>query len=332
MHPILEKKRNHLKELREKERGKWENPDDIIPEVKEEASMPIRRRDDYDDLSDEELEALMAENELIDVPDNINNEEAPKKKVVKKVVKKAPEKAEPKKEEKPQATKGLEDLPDNFEDLSDEELDALLGLNAGGDFNAADLAGIDDVEDSNTKTIAKTSKEDFEAKKAKDTEAIEEEKPKKKAKAKEEPKDDFDSFMDSIPEKEESDEPKPEISVDALNEAIDDNQDTLKQDKQEEINNIVEDIPNEVEVYPEEASEDDEFSEFLDSVPTKEEEALKEVKEDPKPKVEAKNTDRDEFADIVHSKPKNDEEDDTDFENMSDEELEALMAQNDLDF
>ena len=63
MHPLLEKKRTHLRELREKERGKWDNPDDQIIEVSE-ASMPVRRRDDYDDLTDEELEALMAENEI----------------------------------------------------------------------------------------------------------------------------------------------------------------------------------------------------------------------------------------------------------------------------
>jgi hypothetical protein len=56
MQPILDKKRIHLKELREKERGAFENPEDKIQITKpEDMAMPIRRRDDYDDLSDEEL-------------------------------------------------------------------------------------------------------------------------------------------------------------------------------------------------------------------------------------------------------------------------------------
>ena len=341
MHPILEKKRIHLKELREKERGKWDNPDDIVPEIKEEASMPIRRRDDYDDLSDEELEALMAENEMLDVPGDLSSddvEEKPKKKVVKKVVKKAPE--EPKPEEKKKAKKAIEEISDeNLDELSDEELDALLGINSGlTDFNAADVAGDDDLDDRKP-VLTKNAKG---------------EKPKKE----EEPVDDFDSFLESIPEKEESDEPAPIVSLDELDQAIEDNKDTLsKDDENKELNDIVNDIPPEYEAFPEEedeASSDesssdsndsdstpDDFDSFLDSIPEKEEvseheepkeEAPKEVEatpEAPKPKEEAKP--KDDFADIVNDK-KNDGpiDDEDDFDNMSDEELEALMAQNDM--
>jgi hypothetical protein len=341
MHPILEKKRNHLKELREKERGKWDNPDDIVPEIKEEASMPIRRRDDYDDLSDEELEALMAENEMLDVPGDLSSddvEEKPKKKVVKKVVKKAPE--EPKPEEKKKTKKAIEEISDeNLDELSDEELDALLGLNSGlTDFNAADVAGDDDLDDRKP-VLTKNAKG---------------EKPKKE----EEPVDDFDSFLESIPEKEESDEPAPEVSLDELDQAIEDNKDTLsKDDENKELNDIVNDIPPEYEAFPEEeveASSDesssdsndsdstpDDFDSFLDSIPEKEEvsepeepkeEAAPKVEatpEAPKPKEEAKP--KDDFADIVNDK-KNDGpiDDEDDFDNMSDEELEALMAQNDM--
>ena len=350
MHPILEKKRNHLKELREKERGKWDNPDDIVPEIKEEASMPIRRRDDYDDLSDEELEALMAENEMLDVPGDLSSddvEEKPKKKVVKKVVKKAPE--EPKPEEKKKTKKAIEEISDeNLDELSDEELDALLGLNSGlTDFNAADVAGDDDLDDRKP-VLTKNAKG---------------EKPKKE----EEPVDDFDSFLESIPEKEESDEPAPEVSLDELDQAIEDNKDTLsKDDENKELNDIVNDIPPEYEAFPEEEAEassdesssdsndsdstPDDFDSFLDSIPEKEEvsepeepkeetapevEATPEApvedapKEAPKPKEEAKP--KDDFADIVNDK-KNDGpiDDEDDFDNMSDEELEALMAQNDM--
>ena len=348
MHPILEKKRIHLKELREKERGKWDNPDDIVPEIKEEASMPIRRRDDYDDLSDEELEALMAENEMLDVPGDLSSddvEEKPKKKVVKKVIKKAPE--EPKPEEKKKAKKAIEEISDeNLDELSDEELDALLGINSGlTDFNAADVAGDDDLDDRKP-VLTKNAKG---------------EKPKKE----EEPVDDFDSFLESIPEKEESDEPAPEVSLDELDQAIEDNKDTLsKDDENKELNDIVNDIPPEYEAFPEEdakeeeASSDstdsdstpDDFDSFLESIPEKEEESEPEEpkeetapeveatpeapvedapKEAPKPKEEAKP--KDDFADIVNDK-KNDGpiDDEDDFDNMSDEELEALMAQNDM--
>jgi hypothetical protein len=340
MHPILEKKRIHLKELREKERGKWDNPDDIVPEIKEEASMPIRRRDDYDDLSDEELEALMAENEMLDVPGDLSSddaEEKPKKKVVKKVIKKAPE--EPKPEEKKKAKKAIEEISDeNLDELSDEELDALLGINSGlTDFNAADVAGDDDLDDRKP-VLTKNAKAP--------------------AKKKEEPVDDFDSFLESIPEKEESDEPAPEVSLDELDQAIEDNKDTLSKDNEnKELNDIVNDIPQEYEAFPEEEAEassdessdgstdsdstPDDFDSFLDSIPEKEEvsepeepkeEAQPEVEatpEAPKPKEEAKP--KDDFADIVNDK-KNDGpiDDEDDFDNMSDEELEALMAQNDM--
>jgi hypothetical protein len=41
MHPLLEKKHNHLKDLREKKKGKWDNPDDVIPEIPAEAAMLV---------------------------------------------------------------------------------------------------------------------------------------------------------------------------------------------------------------------------------------------------------------------------------------------------
>ena len=343
MQPLLEAKRKHLLEAREKERGKWDNPDDVIPEITPEASMPIRRRDDYDDLSDEELEALMAENEMLDVPGNLGSndvEEKPKKKVVKKVVKKAEEPKPEAKVEPKKTKKAIEEISEeNLDELSDEELDALLGINSGlTDFNAADVAG-DDEDDASKPVLTKKAKGEVS----------------KKPKKEEKPVDEFDSFLESIPEKEESDEPEPEISLDALDSAIDDNKDTLdKKDSNESINDIVSDIPNEYEVYPEEEekpeeAKDSEFDSFLDSIPEKEEEKaeaeevvldepieepiVEETKEAPKeeaPKAEAKANDRDEFADIINDKKNDGPVDDEDFDNMSDEELEALMAQNDM--
>ena len=344
MQPILDRKRIHLKELREKERGAFENPDDKIEAIKpEDISMPIRRRDDYDDLSDEELESLMAENDLLDIPEDIPEYKEPiKKKVVKKVVKQAP-----KEEEKPKEKKKLEDISeDNFDQLSDEDLDALLGINSGvTDFNAADVAGIDEEEEK--PTISKNS-----GKKKSD--------------------DEFDDFLDSIPEKEpEPEKEEPQISTEELDSALEDNKEKPLDNKDSEIKDIVENIPDEVdEPVIEDKKEDtkDEFDDFLDSIPEKDpsdipeelpEEMVKEFEEEPveetkvvedtpteevkaeefktepkeeSPKVEAKSKD-DEFRDIINSKPKKDEdESDDDFDNMSDEELEALMAQNDMDF
>ena len=320
MQPILDKKRVHLKELREKERGAFENPEDKIQVTKpEEMAMPIRRRDDYDDLSDEELEALMAENDLIDIPEEPVVKEPIKKKVVKKVVKKV-EAEEP----KPQK-KSLTDISDeNLDELSDEELDALLGINSGiTDFNAADVAGDDEKDDKPTISKGKAKK-----------------------------KDEFDDFLDTIPEKDESEvKEAPEIATDALNDALaDDEKEKPLDNKSEEIDNIVSNIPDEIdepkvddtptqetpveepepEVIPEpEPVEEtpteeakDEIDDALDSIPEKKEEEPKKTKDE-------------EFSDIINSKPKKGEEEETsddDFDNMSDEELEALMAQNDLDF
>jgi hypothetical protein len=170
----------------------------------------------------------MAENEMLDVPGNLSMDEEvekPKKNVVKKVVKKAPE-PEAKPEEKKKAKKAMEEISDeNLDDLSDEELDALLGLHSGfTDFNAADVAGDDDLD--SDKPVLTT--------KAKGAPS------KKKEVPKEERKVDFDSFLDSIPKKEESDEPEPGLSTDALEEALEDNKDTLDiKDEDSSIDDIV---------------------------------------------------------------------------------------------
>ena len=323
MHPLLEKKRTHLRELREKERGKWDNPDDQIIEVSE-ASMPVRRRDDYDDLTDEELEALMAENEMLDVPGDLSSdsieEPKPKKKVVKKVVKREEPKPEAKVEEKKTTKQAIEEMSEeNLDELSDEELDALLGINSGfTDFNAADVAGDDDL-DSDKPVLTKRAKGSSP-------------KPKKKV---EEPKDDFDAFLESIPEKEDTKEDDVEVSMDEVDDAISDNKETsAKPEENEELKEIVNDIPNEYEVYPEEEENSEDYKEDLEPEAIEEPASLEpsvdeEVKEEPKAKP---NDDRDSFADIINDKkndgPVGDDEDD--FDNMSDEELEELMAQNDM--
>ena len=298
MQPILEKKKEHLKALREKERGAFENPDDNIPEVKpEDMSMPIRRRDDYDDLTDEELEDLMAENDLLDVAPETVVKTPVKKKVVKKVVKSVAS------EEPKSAKKTLRDISDeNLDDLTDEELDALLGINSGADFNAADVAGDDDVEEQPKISRKKTTK--------------------KKA---EEPSDDIDELLDSIPEKKTVTKKSKKAAKAPVDEAIEEN--TESNDNSQEIDDLVSNIPDEVDLPKEEENnqENDEFDDFLNSIPEKED-------NEPKSEEEPVKSNDDEFRDIVNTKPKKGEDSDDDLEDMSDEELEALMKKNDLNF
>ena len=156
--PLAEKKRKHLMMLKLQEDKAKENAPLDSEDAKEEM-IPIRRRDEYDDLSDEELAKLMAENELLaeekdedleEVQPEKPQEEKPK--MVKKKKKKPaeapkePEKAKddtpkPKEEEKPKPAPKKKNTG-NIEDMTDEELEALIsGMN---DFTGADLRPDDD--------------------------------------------------------------------------------------------------------------------------------------------------------------------------------------------
>lgn len=195
MKPLMEANRDYLKKLRE----------DAIAQAKaEEANAPVRRKDEYDDLSDEELEALLKQNDMDnDIPKEEPKQEA--KPEVKKTVKK---KAEPKKEEAKEAKPATKkkaapkkktkvDTSKSLDEMTDEELEALMAANMD-----SDLAGpVDDVaDDTPTEVEEKPAKKPAKTKKAepvveepKEVEEKAEEAP--TPEAKEEAKEDTDNEM-----------------------------------------------------------------------------------------------------------------------------------------
>lgn len=122
--PYIDKRIQALKDIRARDLKK--------PVSLEESSIPIRHRDEYDDLSNNELEALMAENDLLaekPVEEKKPTDDAQKQQPKKK---KAPQK------KKKEAPKNVEDK--SLEELTDEELEALLAQN-----QIDDLGDLDDI-------------------------------------------------------------------------------------------------------------------------------------------------------------------------------------------
>ena len=139
----IESARNYLRDLKAQEEAE---------EAK--ALMPVRRKDEFDDLSDDELKALLDQNEILtdeapeveaapeEVAPQEEKAEAPKKKKVKKP-------AEPKAEESKPAKKSTAEK--DIEEFDDSELEALLAANgmfgdSGFNFSSADLAADDEEE------------------------------------------------------------------------------------------------------------------------------------------------------------------------------------------
>ena len=151
------KKREHLKKLQEEDNKAWNDltPAEIAAQAPTE--VPHRRKDEYDDLSDEELAALMAENEMLldQIPEK-DAELVEEEKAVEAIEKKAnPEAASkkkaPAKKEAPKK-KSIEDI--DMDNLSDDDLDALMAqLNGDGDFDLSDIA--DEPEEPKQKAIGK---------------------------------------------------------------------------------------------------------------------------------------------------------------------------------
>ena len=124
MAPLAEAKRNHLKELREEAKKREA---EAVAMAEKEVQAPVRRKDEYDDLTDEELAELMAANDLLGeqlAAEDAKANPQPKKKVVKK---KKPE--EPKEEAKAQPKV---DENKSIEDMTADELEALMSQNGLG--------------------------------------------------------------------------------------------------------------------------------------------------------------------------------------------------------
>ncbi len=297
------KKREHLKKLQEADNAAWDEltPAEIAAQTP--AEVPHRRKDEYDDLSDEELAALMAENEMLldQIPEK-DAELVEQEKEVKAAEDKAngnqpaKKKSTATKKEAPKK-KSIEDI--DMDNLSDEDLDALMAqLGGDGDFNFSDVAD-DPVEEPKQKTIGKKKAATKKAEEPKAEPKVEE--PKEEAKP--------EPTEEKPLEEAQVEEPTTEAPVEEANEAT-----------------------PEVEAPQAEPSEapTDEASEE----PT--EEPVEESIEDTNNNSNSDNNESDDNNDstlgeapVVEEAPKPKKSND-DFDDLSDEELEKLMADNGL--
>ena len=288
------KKREHLKKLQEEDNKAWNDltPAEIAAQTPTE--VPHRRKDEYDDLSDEELAALMAENEMLldQIPEK-DAELVEEEKAVEAIEKKAnPESASkkkaPAKKEAPKK-KSIEDI--DMDNLSDDDLDALMAqLNGDGDFNFSDVA--DEPEEPKQKAIGK-----------------------KKAPKKAEPA------------------PKPEVS-EPKQEETQVEEAPVSEPAQEATPEPVEDA--QPEAAPEEVVEAQ--TEEAPTEETVEEPQVEEPVEETAPETEStddnQETDGDESGQpetpVVEEAPKPKKKSDDELDDLSDDELEKLMAENGL--
>ena len=262
------KKREHLKQLQEADNANWNDltPAEIAAQAPTE--VPHRRKDDYDDLSDEELAALMAENEMLldQIPEK-DAELVEEEKEVKAAEEKAntePKKKPSKKKAEEPKKKSVEDI--DMDNLSDDDLDALMAqLGGDGDFNFSDIAD-DEPEEPKQKTIGK-----------------------KKAPKKEEPTEE--------PKQPVEDEAKPEVEpeespVEETEAPVEEN--VSPEEPAEESREPVEEGPSNAE-----PKENDEPKEEPTSHEPQEEEPLEAtpVEEAPKPKKKSNTDDFDDLSD-----------------------------------
>ena len=298
------KKREHLKKLQEEDNKAWNDltPAEIAAQTPTE--VPHRRKDEYDDLSDEELAALMAENEMLldQIPEK-DAELVEEEKAIQAVEDKA--NAEPKKKgaSKKEASKkeapkkkSIEDI--DMDNLSDDDLDALMAqLNGDGDFNFSDVA--DEPEEPKQKAIGKKKGVTKKETPTKEPEAV-----------KEEPKQEETA---PVVEEAPASEPAQEVTPEPVEEA-------------------------QPEATPEEVTEPETPTEEVPAEETVEEPQVEEPVEETAPETEStddnQETDGDESgqpeAPVAEEAPKPKKKSDDELDDLSDDELEKLMAENGL--
>lgn len=324
-------KRNHLKEAQEAENKNFKPMTPTEFAEAEPTQVPIRRRDEYDDLTDEELEKLMAENDMLDMLDSV-----PEKKPASESKKEAPKKEAKEEEKKPTVSakpkkKKSNDISDDLDNLSDDELDALLAENGmldGQDvnFNASDLRDIPDDEPEEVEEPAAEEAPEAPAEPEATEEPQEEapaeeptEEPTEESEPKAEPEpeeitdDDLDALLNDIPEA-EADDASEEAPEETSEEAPSD--DAMSDD---DLDALLNEIPEAEPEEPEEAPADDSMSDddldaLLNDIPELESEPEPEPQEEEKPKKKKKKDDSDDSDD--------------DLDNLSDDELEALLKEN----
>ena len=285
------KKREHLKKLQEEDNKAWNDltPAEIAAQAPTE--VPHRRKDEYDDLSDEELAALMAENEMLldQIPEK-DAELVEEEKAIEAVEKKAnPEAASkkkaPAKKEAPKK-KSIEDI--DMDNLSDDDLDALMAqLNGDGDFDLSDIA--DEPEEPKQKAIGKKKA----APKKEEAPAEPVEEPKQEESPVEETPQAETPVEETAPEA-PAEETKPEEVAEP---------ETPTGEAPVEEPTQAEEAPVEDETPEPESSDDQNTDDDSDGEPE---------------------------APVIEEAPKPKKKSDDEFEDLSDEDLEKLMAENGL--
>jgi len=354
MAPLAEAKRNHLKELREAQKKREAEAISMATDN----AAPVRRKDEYDDLTDEELAELMAANDLLGEQLGVNEKEA--EPVVKKKVVKKKKAEEPKPEAKPEPKV---DENKSIEDMTADELEALMsqngfGFNDLGDEPAkpkgkpvkkaqpkkqdanSDLQGLDDEDD---KPKEKKPSISFGKKKAK-AEPKEEE---KEAKVDEAPAETLEPVEKAKPEEtstpveetaapEATAEMKPEEPVketEAPTEDVKPEEAPIEEAKDSSVDDIIgDDLDNLTDEELDKLAADNGIE------PDSKEEAPKEeAKEAPKaakkPKIslKPKAKPQDDGDNNSGSRPAASSSGDDDLESLTDDELEALFKENGLD-
>ena len=337
MAPLAEMKRDYLKQLREDAKKREAEAIAMAQKDAQASAAPVRRKDEYDDLTDEELAELMAANDLLGEQLAAQDAEA-NKPVKKKVVKK--KKPEP----EPEAAKPQVDENKSIEDMTADELEALMNQDGFG-FNdlssSADEEPIKPAKPGVKKAAPKKSDANSDLQGLSDDDSKPKEKKPSislKPKKKEEPKEEAAvQEPENTVEEPVEETPAPEV-VEPQEEAPQEEAAPIEEAPVEEVSEPV--IEEPVEEIPASGNDDlDNLSdEELDKLMAEngiadEEAKAPEPAPEPvapkKPKISLKPKAKP--AEPVEEKRPSASSSGDDLENLSDDELEALFKENGLD-
>ena len=346
------KKQDHMREVQEEENKNFK---EMTPEDFREAeptALPSIKRDEFDELTDAELAELMAENELLDaIPEREANEFdeiKPKEKEEKKAAPKA---------EKPKAK--VSDS-DDLEDLSAEELEALMNENGMFDsdfnFSASDLGDEPKKKTNESKpTIGKKKKkeEPLVADEVKPEESLDDI-----------PEDELNAILNSDDFNDTGDNPEEEVPTEeeAQDDApIEESEEAPVEEAEPEVEETLEAPADEPEEVVDETEPEAESEETPEEEPEVAEESLDDIPEDELNDILNEDTDDSEESDdnndagdegapsegadqlepedtelddldgiddILNEEDDNLSESEDDLDDLSDEELDKLLKEN----
>ena len=317
------KKQDHMREVQEEENKNFK---EMTPEDFREAeptALPSIKRDEFDELTDAELAELMAENELLAaIPEREANEFdeiKPKEKEEKKAAPKA---------EKPKAK--VSDS-DDLEDLSAEELEALMNENGMFDsdfnFSASDLGDEPKKKDTEAKpTIGKRKKKE---------EPLVADNKSQEESLDDIPEDELNEILNSSEFNEPEGESEPEETQEAepIEEAPTEEESPANEVAEEPEEALVEEPTEELE-EAEPESEEPEVEPELEEIEEPQEESTDDTSDDsgdidaPELEETEELDDLDGIDDILNEEDDNLSESEDDLDDLSDEELDKLLKEN----